>query len=109
MRSTNTFSILFWQYTQRADANNEANLYVRISLNGERANISLKKKLNVDHWDPKKQRAKGTGTTSKFINQYLEEVRTDIFQLYRELKSHGKLVSIEKIKSIYLVSWWKYL
>lgn len=99
MRSTNTFSILFWQYTQRADANNEANLYVRISLNGERANISLKKKLNIDHWDSKKQRAKGTSASSKFINQYLEEVRTDIFQLYRELKSNGKLVSIERIKS----------
>ena len=57
MRSTSTFSILFWQYAQRADVNNEANLYARISLNGKKANISLKKKLDVSQWDSKKQRA----------------------------------------------------
>ncbi|MBC72365.1 Arm DNA-binding domain-containing protein [Flagellimonas abyssi] len=74
MRSTKTFSILIWQYAQRADANNEANLYARISLNGKKANISLKKKLNVNSWDSKKQRAKGTKASARYLNEYLEEV-----------------------------------
>ncbi|MBC7000658.1 site-specific integrase [Cytophaga sp. FL35] len=102
MRSTSTFSILFWQYAQRANANNEAGLYVRISLNGQKANISLKKKIDIDRWDSKKQRAKGFNTSSKLINEYLEEVKTDLFQLYRELKSNGSFISVEKIKSNFL-------
>lgn len=102
MRSTNTFSILIWQYAQRANANNEANLYARISLNGKKANISLKKKLNVNSWDSKKQCAKGTKASARYLNEYLEEVRMEIFQLYRELKAAHGLVTVEKIKSHYL-------
>ncbi len=57
MKSTNTFSILFGQYAQRADVNNEAGLYDKIGLNGKKANISLKKKLNIKLWDSKTRHA----------------------------------------------------
>ncbi|WP_421823527.1 Arm DNA-binding domain-containing protein [Flagellimonas oceanensis] len=68
----------------------------RISLNGKKANISLKKKLDVSQWDSKKQRAKGTKTSARYLNEYLEEVRMEIFQLYRELKAAHGLVTVEK-------------
>ncbi|WP_299325346.1 Arm DNA-binding domain-containing protein [uncultured Maribacter sp.] len=54
MRTSSTFSILFWIYGKRA-INNKANLYLRVTLNGQRVNISLKKKIDVTTWDEKLQ------------------------------------------------------
>ncbi|WP_136467112.1 Arm DNA-binding domain-containing protein [Flagellimonas onchidii] len=63
MRTSSTFSILFWVYSQRVD-NNATKIYLRITLNGKRANISLKQKVDIDHWDAKRQKAKGNGAKS---------------------------------------------
>ncbi|WP_166636559.1 hypothetical protein [Salegentibacter sp. 24] len=50
MRTQSTFSVLFWIYSKRAKGNQTA-IYARISINGRKLNISLKRK--VDLWDSK--------------------------------------------------------
>ncbi|WP_089382717.1 Arm DNA-binding domain-containing protein [Lutibacter agarilyticus] len=40
--------------------NNEALLYIRVTVNGKRLNISLKKKIPLNIWNPKLKKAKGT-------------------------------------------------
>lgn len=54
MRSSTTFSVLFWVYSQRADKNNETNIYVCITIDGQKANISLNQKVNIKSWDSKR-------------------------------------------------------
>ncbi|MFS4467567.1 site-specific integrase [Maribacter sp. 2210JD10-5] len=102
MRSTTTFSILFWVYTQRADKNNHCKIYVRITLNGKKVNISLKQKVNVDSWDSKRQRAKGNGQKAREINSYLDEVKSDIVTGYRDLKAESRVITPQLIKSRFL-------
>ena len=46
MRTTSTFSILFWIYTKRTK-NNLAPLYARITVDGESLNMSLKRRIDV--------------------------------------------------------------
>ena len=55
MRTSSTFAILFWIYTSRA-IDSKAKIYVRITLNGKRVNISLKEKIDIDSWNAKYQR-----------------------------------------------------
>lgn len=66
MRTSLTFSVLFWIYAKRA-RNNQTNIYVRITLNGKKVNISLKQKVDVDVWDAKGQKERkpkqGKGTS----------------------------------------------
>ncbi|WP_299670299.1 Arm DNA-binding domain-containing protein [uncultured Polaribacter sp.] len=81
MRTSSTFSILFWVYGKRA-VNNKANIYIRVTLNGKRVNISLKKKINISTWDEKLQRASGTDKDSRILNLYLNEYNQQ--QLYFE-------------------------
>lgn len=54
MRTQSTFSVLFWIYTKRAK-NNFAVVYARITVNGKKLNISLKRKVDLTLWNPKKQ------------------------------------------------------
>ncbi|UBZ10153.1 hypothetical protein LDL79_15295 [Leeuwenhoekiella palythoae] len=50
MRTRLTFSLNFWINGCRAE-NEEAIIYARITVNGKRANISLKRKVPVESWD----------------------------------------------------------
>lgn len=101
MRSTQTFSVLFWIYSKRA-LNNKANIYARITLNGKKVNISLKYKVNIDNWDAKAQTVKGKNVSAKEINLYLDEVRSGIMQCYRDLKMEKKILTADLLKSRYL-------
>ena len=85
MRTSSTFSILFWVYGKRA-VNNKANIYIRVTLNGKRVNISLKKKINISTWDEKLQRASGTDKDSRILNLYLNEVQSKVYRIYEDFK-----------------------
>lgn len=101
MRTTSTFSILFWAYTSRAK-NNQANLYVRITVNSKKVNISLKQKVDISLWDPSKQRMKGKSEIHRNLNYYLDRVHSQLIQIYQDLKFKGQLITCEIMKSQYL-------
>ncbi|MCR9066626.1 MAG: site-specific integrase [Cytophagales bacterium] len=100
MRTPNTFSILFWA-DQKNAKQNLALLYVRITVNQKRINISLKQKISLDLWDAKKKKAKGTSNKARQINEYLIQVQTQLFQCYQDLKFKGQLITAELIKAGY--------
>ena len=101
MLPSSTFSILFWINTSRTK-NNQAKIYVRVTVNQKRANISLKHSIDIDSWDSKKSRLKGNSVNARIINNYLEQVYLKIFQSHQELKLEGKLITPQSIKARYL-------
>ncbi|SDK74901.1 hypothetical protein SAMN04488034_101326 [Salinimicrobium catena] len=100
MRTNATFSVLFWVYSQRTK-NNEAPLYVRISVNRKKLNISLKRKVEVNRWDSVKQRVRGTGTKARDLNLFLDQEHARLVQIYQEIRYQGKVISPENIKARY--------
>ncbi|WP_026837659.1 site-specific integrase [Gillisia sp. JM1] len=100
MRSTKTFSIRFWADTQNAQ-NDQALIYLRLTVNQKRLSLSLKRKVSIDLWVAKSQQLRGNSNEAKQINQYLEEVRTRLFQIYQDLKYNDELITVQKIKSLY--------
>lgn len=102
MRTTTTFSVLFWAYKARPDKNNQVGLYAKITLNGKRTTISLKRKVAVNQWDATKQKAKGNRVEARSLNQFLEETKADLFSLYQDIARNNPSVSPEDFKSHYL-------
>ena len=101
MRTSKTFSILFWVYSSRAK-NNQTNLFVRISLNSQRVNISLKSKVPLDLWDASAQRVEGNSKAAREANNLIAETRTKIFQNYQDLRFQNKEITPELLKANYL-------
>lgn len=101
MRTKNTFSILFWA-DQKNAKNNQALIYARVTVNQKRANISLKKKISLELWNPKTKKAKGNSAEARQINQYLTQVNAQLFQCYQDLKFKGELITSQIIKAYYL-------
>tara|TARA_R110000868_G_scaffold381683_2_gene648079 strand:+ start:191 stop:1438 length:1248 start_codon:yes stop_codon:yes gene_type:complete len=100
MRTKNTFSILFWIHPTRVK-NNQTSIFTRITVNGKRANISLKLQIGVGLWDSNKQRAKGTSDEVRKINSHLNQVHSKIVQIYQDLKYKEKLITAELLKAHY--------
>ena len=101
MRTSTTFSVLFWVYGKRV-IKDKVNIYLRITLNGKRVNISLKKKINITTWDEKIQRANGTDKDSRILNLYLNEVQSKVYRIYEDFKKDEKPFTSQMVKARYL-------
>jgi len=75
MKTSTTFSILFWLKQSKAK-NGEAPLYARITVNGKRAEISLKRKIKITNWNSSKNCVKGTNQEAR-IGSRLNGIKTN--------------------------------
>lgn len=100
MKTSTTFSILFWADFSRAK-NDQASIYARITVNGKRATISLKRKVLVSDWDVHKNRARGTNQKSRILNSYLDETYNHLFKCHRDLMNEHKLITAQVVKARY--------
>lgn len=100
MKTSHTFSILFWINKSRA-INNKAEIFVRITVNGKRANIGVKRKIDIDLWDNQHKKVKGKTKESQEINRYLNLVQARLLSIYQDLKYKGELITPQLVKSLY--------
>lgn len=101
MKTLNTFSILFWLKLANAK-NGKAPLYARITVNGKRAELSLKQKILISDWDIKKNRLKGLSDDTKKVNTYLKNVNSQLFETYQNLKRENRFVTSDLLKANFL-------
>ena len=102
MRSSNTFGIQFVIRLSKQQKNDQATVFARISVNGRRCEISLKKKVNPQNWDEAKGKARGTKDEFRKLNEHIERVRTLIADGYHELVQQKKNVTVDAVKSLFL-------
>jgi site-specific recombinase XerD len=101
MRPVTSFGIQF-QLRHSRTLNNHAPLTVRITVDGERKNMSLEHKVNVNNWLSKEEKLKGNDTDTKNLNCYIEELRAKLYEAKRQL-------ILEQIKITPDAIWNKFL
>lgn len=101
MRSTHSFAINIIKRNCRNDKA-KALLYVRITVDNQRAEISLKEEINIAAWDSAREIVTSKGIEAKQLNQHLEAVRFQIKTKYREMREEEKLITAETLKENYL-------
>jgi site-specific recombinase XerD len=77
-------------------------IYVRVTINGERAEWSVQRKCEVKKWNQKVGRASGTKEESKNLNCFLDVVQAQVFQIQRESALRNETVTADQVKSIIL-------
>lgn len=92
------FSILFFIRRTRLLKNGEAPIGLRITMNGLRAELQLGRSVDAGCWNARYGCAVGKDRKTLELNQYLEVVRTKIYQLYRELLEAGRPITAEILK-----------
>ena len=101
MKTKNTFTVIF--FTRKSRSNPEQlSIYVRITVNGKRAEISLKRSVPCTEWDSAKTKGRGGLPKIRALNSYLDEVYNKLLQCHKQLLEEDKIISSDAIKSRYL-------
>jgi site-specific recombinase XerD len=102
MRSSNTFGIHFVIRLAKREKSASAMVFARITVNGRKSEISLKKKVNPQSWDDVKGKAKGRSEEIRKLNEHIERVRTLIADGYHQLVQQRKVVAVDTVKALFL-------
>ena len=97
----NYFSILFFITRTKLLKNGEAPICLRITVNGKRAEVQIKRSVEVNKWNNQKECAIGRDNKTLELNHYLETVRTKILRIHRQLEQDNKPITAEILKCHY--------
>ncbi|WP_243397020.1 site-specific integrase [Flagellimonas pacifica] len=64
-------------------------IYLRVTVNGKRSEMSLQRKARPEKWDPKKGRVRGTIPSTLELNRFLDRIVSRVYQIQGELISDG--------------------
>ncbi len=87
-----TFGVIFYLKKQKTTVLGKAPIYARVTVNGRRTEISVKRSIVVSAWDPKKGLAKGSREETAELNRFLTRFKAKIIDAYQELVLSGNTV-----------------
>jgi site-specific recombinase XerD len=76
---------------------NNRTIYLRLTINGERAEVSTNSKTNPVQWSKSLQRVKGKDENSFLINASLNILLAKVMKLYNNLDMNDESVSLHQI------------
>jgi len=95
-----SFSLFY--YLKQAENQKEQRWYVylRITVDGERREVSIKRQWIPNEWNSRTGRAAEIKEEAIELNRYLDTVSNKVHQAQRNVIDEGKQVTAEKIKNI---------
>ena len=93
-----TFSILFIMQKGKPNAEGNAPIFARITINHQMTHLATRYYLPADRWLPKEGRTVGRTKEEKEINAYLDNLRGLIYAKYNEMFLAGEQVTARKLK-----------
>lgn len=102
MKTSTTFSIHFWLKKTSIKINGRIPIYARITVDGNRADLSLKRYVYDEHWCSMTRRASNRSSKGKDINNYLDFVYNKLIDCHQQLCLENSMVSAQAIKLRYL-------
>ena len=96
-----TYSVIATIKNEQRTKDNKATILLRITVNGQRAHISTKRKIEPERWDSKANRVKGSKEDAREINSYIEASIVKLNRIHSRATEEGEIISAEKIKEIF--------
>ncbi len=87
----------FYLKKAKVDKAGKAPVYLRLTLNGERVEMSVHKKIKPDMWDKSAERISGRSEYARTINAYLTNLRNKIDICFIKLDNIGERLSVQQL------------
>lgn len=97
-----TFRITFFLKARKNSPNNLHYIFLRITVNGERKELSTKLDWPKERWSPKLGMAIGNKSDALQLNSYLDSVKMKVMQARQKLMDEGKELTVQAIRNILL-------
>jgi site-specific recombinase XerD len=92
------FSMLFYIKKQKNYTSGDAPIYLRITVDGKRSEITTNRYCNPEKWNSKSGRLIGTKEDIKCFNAFLDNLQTKVYEAHRYLSENEKLITAETLK-----------
>jgi len=99
---TKNFSVLFYVRNDKINPEGSVPIYCRITVDGKRSEIAIKRSTPQSKWNSDKGYVKGTTEDVKSINAYIDTVRNKIYEHHKLLIENNKVITAEAIKNSFL-------
>ncbi|MBJ7882644.1 site-specific integrase [Gelidibacter salicanalis] len=99
---SHSLSLLFYIKKSKADEHGKANIYLRITLDGRRAECSIHRKIHSSEWNPKTQLALGNSMVAQEINRELGVIKNKIYSIQHQFQREEKEYTAIDLRDAYL-------
>jgi len=96
--TNNTFGVAFHLKKQKTTQAGKSPIYARITVNGKRIEISVKRSIEDNNWNATKGMAKGSREEIVKLNKYLDQFKAGIIDSYQQLLLQKKFITAELLK-----------
>ena len=95
----NSISLLFHLRNSKKNENSETPIYLRITIAGQRLELSTGHYIDSDRWNQDAGQVKGTKEEAMIINTSLANLRNKVLQNVNNLEISGKHVTLAVLKN----------
>src|SRR5207248_738803 len=96
-----TFSLLPFIRLHRQNKTGEAPIYIRITIDGKRTEISTKIYVAPEKWNVQKGRVKGNHESAKSFNKSIEVFEQKLREIYTRFIEKEIVINADSIKSAF--------
>lgn len=98
MDTQSTFKVSFYVRNDKKDKQGDVPVYMRVTVNGSRVEISTNRKINLSNWSSS-GKAKGYKSEINEFNNYLDLLRSKIYNIRAQIIQRDENVTAQKIKN----------
>ncbi|PRY09845.1 site-specific recombinase XerD [Pontibacter ummariensis] len=99
---TKRIRVLFYLKKPKSYSSGPVPIYLRITIDGKRAEISTGRECEPKKWNSSSGRASGTKETVVSLNAYLETLQAKAYEAHRQLLEEGESITAEGVKLRFL-------
>ena len=96
---TQNFKILFFLKNGKRSNQKSLPIYVRVTINGERVEWTCQRNCDPAKWNQQTGRATGNKDETKCLNQYLDVIQANIFQIQKEYALRNEPVTVSQVRA----------
>ena len=85
--------------TTKANAAGQLPIYIRLTVDGQRFEFSSKKFIEKSKWSPELSKMRGSSEEARTLNNYLDLMKSKVFDIQMELIHKNEELSMENFKS----------
>lgn len=97
-----SFSQLFYLKGKHFQKYVKVPIYLRLTVNGQRTELSISRKVDPEKWNARTGKMKGTNLEANELNSYLDTVRNKINKIHAQLIDENKAFTSADIKNLYV-------
>lgn len=93
-------SVLFYAKKSKAKNNSRIPIYLRITVNGKRAEFSTGKDVEISKWSTVQNRLKGNSEEARTLNKYFDIIQSKVLEIENNLVMSGEPFDASDIKNL---------